>query len=117
MTNETQPWKEQFKTELKELNLTYSDYVLLQSVFTLSKNNTQVTQVDVCNATNSKPMNASIRLRKLQTLKLIQRKEHPVDTRAKTVHITAKGTTMIEKIIATEEDIKAAYVKSVKQKV
>ena len=97
-------WHESINKELKNNGLTVNEFTILNSLAAIKNENVHVTQVNICDYINTKPMNTSIIMRKLQTKKLIQRKEHPVDTRAKTVSLTAIGE---KKIIETTQAIDA----------
>jgi DNA-binding MarR family transcriptional regulator len=94
----TELWQAEIKLELNEYNLTATEFTMLSSIAYLTQNNTEVTQTEVCNYAQIKPMNASILLRKLNVRKFVQRKEHSIDTRAKTITLTTLGEETVLKI-------------------
>jgi DNA-binding MarR family transcriptional regulator len=102
-------WQDEIKTELDKYNLTNAEFVVLSSLLWLTEQQEQVTQVNVCTYSNTKPMNTSIVLRKIQNRKFIQRKEHPVDTRAKLINLTAEGTKVTNEIVQKIEAINARF--------
>lgn len=92
-------WQESINEELKKNGLTTNEFNILTSLVWLKNEHTHVTQVNICEYINVKPMNTSIIMRKLQTKKLIQRKEHPIDTRAKTISLTPIGEKKIADVV------------------
>ncbi|MEQ1733869.1 MAG: MarR family winged helix-turn-helix transcriptional regulator [Bacteroidia bacterium] len=95
----TNLWQADISAELKEHHLTLTEFTILSSVYWLAQQKSEVTQVNVCTHSNTKAMNASIILRKLQALGFLKRKEHSIDTRAKTISLTPKGADIIKNIL------------------
>ena len=62
-------WQEEVKVELAKYNLTNAEFVVMSSLLWLAEQQEQVTQVNVCTYSNTKPMNTSIVLRKMQILR------------------------------------------------
>ncbi|MEQ1734161.1 MAG: MarR family winged helix-turn-helix transcriptional regulator [Bacteroidia bacterium] len=94
-------WNNEMLLILKQHNLSHAEFTILSSIYSFNRlKNKNASQVDICNYAGIKQMNASILLRKLQERKFISRKEHPVDTRAKTVHLTPLGEQKAIKILA-----------------
>ncbi len=102
-------WQNEIKTELDKYDLTNAEFIALSSLLWLTEQQEQVTQVNVCTYSNIKPMNTSIVLRKIQNRKFIQRKEHPVDTRAKLINLTAEGIKVTTEIVQKIEAINARF--------
>jgi DNA-binding MarR family transcriptional regulator len=84
-------WNNEMKLLLNKHSLTQTEFNMLASAYWFHLQNKSVTQVNVCSYAGIKQMNASIILRKLQVRKFLLRKEHPVDTRAKTIHLSTDG--------------------------
>jgi DNA-binding MarR family transcriptional regulator len=84
---------------LKKHNLSHPEFTMLASAHYMCNVTKNATQIDICTHAGIKQMNASILLRKLQTRKFLSRKEHPIDTRAKTVHLTPLGEQTATKIL------------------
>jgi DNA-binding MarR family transcriptional regulator len=104
-------WQESVNEELKKNGLTTNEFNILNSLIWLKNESAHVTQVNICEYINVKPMNTSIIMRKLQTKKLIQRKEHPVDTRAKTISLTPIGEKKIADVVQAVEALTVSFFK------
>jgi DNA-binding MarR family transcriptional regulator len=79
--------------------LTHSQFVLLASIYWLSLDNQNVTQILLSNHTKIDPMTTSTVLRTLQTKGLITRQEHETDTQAKTIGLTETGIENVKQAI------------------
>ncbi|MEQ1733719.1 MAG: MarR family winged helix-turn-helix transcriptional regulator [Bacteroidia bacterium] len=104
-------WQESVNEELKKNGLTNNEFNILNSLIWLKNESAHVTQVNICEYINVKPMNTSIIMHKLQTKKLIQRKEHPVDTRAKTISLTPIGEKKIADVVQAVEALTVSFFK------
>lgn len=87
----TNLWQRMIKQALEPYNLTHSQFVLLASIHWLTKQMQDITQITLSNHTKIDPMTTSSVLRKLELKKLIERREHSMDTRAKEVVLTNRG--------------------------
>jgi MarR family transcriptional regulator, organic hydroperoxide resistance regulator len=95
----------QINTELSKLNLTYVQFVLLAGVYWLSMQCDEITQIMLINLTKlDKSMTSNV-LKTLIEKKLILRKEHSKDTRAKTVSITTVGKKIVKEAVALVEKL------------
>ena len=99
----TNCWQREIKKALEKYQLTHSQFVLLASIHWLILHRQEVTQIRLSAHTKIDPMTTSTVLRTLQEKGLIQREEHPTDTRAKTVVLTASGKKIIKPAIRTVE--------------
>ena len=70
----------------------------------LSLHHQDVTQINLSAHTKIDPMTTSKVLRTLQTKGLLQRQEHPTDTRAKTVALTESGKKITKEAVKTVEN-------------
>jgi len=84
-------WQRGKNKELEKHNLTSSQLTLLASIYWLTQNKKQVTQILLSKTANIDRMTTSTVLRTLQAKEYVTRVEHPVDTRAKTVTLSSKG--------------------------
>lgn len=84
-------WQRGKNKELEKHNLTSSQLTLLASIYWLTQNEKEVTQSLLSKTANVDRMTTSTVLRTLQAKEYVTRIEHPVDTRAKAVALTAKG--------------------------
>jgi DNA-binding MarR family transcriptional regulator len=100
----TMLWQRKLKKVLDPLDLTQTQFVLLAALGWLSKTNKNVTQVDIANQSNADRMMVSKVLRTLEEKEFISRKEHELDTRAKTIRLTLKGEKVLQKAIIVVEN-------------
>lgn len=98
-------WQRKLKRVLDPLDLTHTQFVLLAALAWLSRKSNAVTQVDIANQGNSDRMMVSKVLRTLEDKKFITRHEHPTDTRAKIIRLTAEGEKVLQEAIVTVENI------------
>lgn len=99
----TMLWQRKLKRVLDPLDLTQTQFVLLAALGWLSKKSNSVTQVDIANQSNADRMMVSKVLRKLEDKGFVTREEHKTDTRAKTIRLTTKGETVLQKGIIEVE--------------
>lgn len=97
-------WQRKQKKVLDPLNLTQTQFVLLAALGWLSRENDQVTQVDIANQGNADRMMVSKVLRTLESKKFISRREHQTDTRAKVIQLTHEGTQILQKALTAIEN-------------
>ncbi|HLZ15919.1 MAG TPA: MarR family transcriptional regulator [Cyclobacteriaceae bacterium] len=107
----TNLWQREIRKALEKYNLTHSQFVLLASIHWLILHKQEVTQVVLSSHTKIDPMTTSTVLRTLQTKKLLQRREHATDTRAKTVELTDEGKKMTKLAVKTVEKFDSAFFK------
>jgi DNA-binding MarR family transcriptional regulator len=105
----TELWQAEVKAELNKYSLTILEFTVLSSIVHLAQNNNEIIQTAVSTYTQLKPMNMSILLRKLQARNFIQRQEHSIDTRAKTITLTPLGKETVVKITFKINEIMAMF--------
>lgn len=96
-------WHREIKHALEPVDITHSQYVLLASIYWLSLQEKEVTQIVLSSHTQIDPMTTSTVLRTLQRKGLIRRQEHSTDTRAKSVALTEKGQEVVKKAVVIVE--------------
>ncbi|HTN37066.1 MAG TPA: MarR family transcriptional regulator [Arachidicoccus sp.] len=84
-------WQRGIKKSPENIAVTHPQFVLLASLLWLSKQQRSVTQIDLSRHTKIDPMTTSTITRTLQRKHLIEREEHPTDTRAKAITLTDKA--------------------------
>ena len=109
----TNLWQREIKKALEPFDLTHSQFVLMASIHWLTLNNQLATQIELSSHTKIDPMTTSTVLRTLQSKGLVERVEHPTDTRAKIVSITDKGKKIIKKAVVSVEDFDAKFFSSI----
>lgn len=100
----TMLWQRKLKRVLDPLDLTHTQFILLCALAWLSRESDAVTQIDIANQGNADRMMVSKVLRTLEDKKFITRHEHPTDTRAKTIRLTATGEKILQKAIISVEN-------------
>ncbi len=84
-------WQRQVAAALKPYGLTQVQFALLASILWLSRVDSQLTQVRIARHAKLDVMMTSQVLRTLEQRGLIERDEHPSDTRAKIITLTPLG--------------------------
>ena len=112
----TNLWQREIKKALEKYGLTHSQFVLLASIYWLTLNKQEVTQIVLSSHTKIDPMTTSTVLRTLQAKKLLQRQEHSTDTRAKTVELTEEGKKITKLAVKTVEKFDADFFKPLGEK-
>ena len=94
------------KQELKKMNLTHPQFVVLASLAYLSQNgNEEITQVMISKLAGIDVMTVSQILNLLEKNDFVKRKEHSRDTRAKAVILNKKGEKVLQKAVPLVEQI------------
>ena len=112
----TMLWERKHKKVLDPMNLTQTQFVLLTALGWLSKENDNVTQVDIANQSNSDRMMVSKVLRTLEEKKFISRQEHQTDTRAKVIKLTNEGVKVLKKALTAIENADTEFFSSIENK-
>ena len=98
-------WHLIIKKELKKMNLTHPQFVVLASLAYLSQTNDEVTQVMISKLSGIDVMTASQILSLLEKHAYVERKEHSRDSRAKAVILKKKGEEILQKAVPVIEQI------------
>ena len=98
-------WHSMIKKELKKMNLTHPQFVVLASLAYLSQNGNEVTQVMISKLSGIDVMTVSQILNLLEKNDFVKRKEHSRDTRAKAVILNKKGEEILQKAVPLVEKI------------
>ena len=98
-------WHSMIKKELKKMNLTHPQFVVLASLAYLSQNSNEVTQVMISKLSGIDVMTVSQILNLLEKNDFVKRKEHSRDTRAKAVILNKKGEEILQKAVPLVEKI------------
>ena len=97
-------WQRKLKKVLDPLDLTHTQFILLTSIAWLTNKSENITQVEIANLNNFDRMMVSKVLRTLENKKLITRKEHSTDTRAKIVKLTTNGKKILQTALTKVEN-------------
>ena len=98
-------WHSMIKKELKKMNLTHPQFVVLVSLAYLSQDSNEVTQVMISKLSGIDVMTVSQILGLLEKHDFVKRKEHSRDTRAKAVILNKKGEEILQKAVPLVEQI------------
>ena len=104
-------WHSIIKKELKKMNLTHPQFVVLASLAYLSQDSNEVTQVMISKLSGIDVMTVSQILNLLEKNDFVKRKEHSRDTRAKAVILNKKGEEVLQKAVPLIEQIDEIFFK------
>ena len=93
------------KKELKKLDITQPQFVVLTSLAYLLQKEDEVTQIMISKISGMDVMTVSQIINLLEKNSLIERKQHSKDTRANSVFLTLKGQNILEKAVPLVENI------------
>ena len=98
-------WHLMIKKELKKINLTHPQFVVLASLAYLSQNDNEVTQIMISKLSEIDVMTVSQILSLLEKRGFVERKEHSRDTRAKAVLLNEEGEEILQTAVPLIEQI------------
>lgn len=104
-------WHSMIKKELKKMNLTHPQFVVLASLAYLSQDSDEITQVMISKLSGIDVMTVSQILNLLEKHDFVKRKEHSRDTRAKAVILNKKGEEILQKAVPLIEQIDEIFFK------
>lgn len=105
----TVTWQRKIKKALEPYGIAHAQFVLLAILLWHDKIKQQPTQVILANWSKLDKMTVSKSLRGLVDQGLVIRREHPEDTRAKVVDLTADGKNMASKLVPVVEQMDAEF--------
>lgn len=112
----TNLWQRELRKALDPFGITHAQFVLLASTYWLTISGDEVTQMQLSKHTKIDPMTTSTVLRTLQKKGLLQRKEHPVDTRAKVIALTEAGKKLTKLVVPVVETFDETFFAGLTQK-
>jgi len=102
-------WQKEISAALRPYGLTQVQFVLLAGLLWLLEKETLVSQAMLAKHTKLDAMMTSQVLRLLESRKLIERRLHPTDMRAKSIFLTESGKEAVCKAIPVVEKIDANF--------
>lgn len=113
----TNLWQREIRKALETYDLTHSQFVILANILYLQEKQHQCTQILISTTTKIDPMTTSAILKTLETKNFILRKENPLDTRAKLVHLTDLGSRITKQAVNIVEGFDEKFFESLGSKV
>ncbi len=108
-------WHGEVKRQLRALDLTHPQFVVLTSIGYLMRHERTVTQVMVARIAGMDVMSVSQIVNLLEKHTLILRREHPQDSRAKSVSLTPEGQERLKQALPVVEQIDMRFFGSLKE--
>ncbi len=105
----TTSWQRMIKKALEPHQISHAQFVILAILMFSQNQSTQMTQVDIGQASKLDKMTISKSLKKLVSLKLVERHEHANDSRAKAVTLTTSGVNLTKKLVPIIESVDAHF--------
>lgn len=102
-------WHGEIKRQLKSLDITHPQFVVLTSLGYTMQFEEEVTQVMLAKISGMDVMTVSQIVNLLEKHALLSRREHSKDTRAKTVTLTEKGQKVLKKAVPIVEQIDVQF--------
>ncbi len=97
-------WQSTIRKQILKFNLTFNEYLILETVYSLSKNISNISQVDIVKHSYIDKSVVSAKLSQLDKKNLIK-KVKPNDNRSNKLVLTAEGNFIVEKIINNVNDV------------
>ncbi|MDC3112442.1 MarR family transcriptional regulator [Pelagibacteraceae bacterium] len=91
-------WQSKVRQKLKESQITLNEYLILETIYLLQKENINITQQDICKNASIDRSVVSLRVSKLEEKRLIS-KQQPQDKRSDSLILTSSGNDLINNII------------------
>lgn len=111
----TVTWQRLIKKALDSHSISHPQFVIMAVALWLSEHNQDPTQVAIARLSKLDKMTVSKSLKKLILQGYVSRKESQKDTRAKWVHLTPQGKSLVSKLIPVIEGIDTEFFGKVPQ--
>ena len=107
-------WQSKIRKKLSKLHISFNDYLILETVYNLSKFLTEINQVDIVRHSFIDKTVVSTKLTKLVSKKLIK-KMTPNDNRSNKLTLTSDGIIIVEKIINDVIEVENVFFSKLNQ--
>ncbi|MBS3904955.1 MAG: MarR family transcriptional regulator [Simkania sp.] len=108
-------WRRHIESALATVGLTHSQFVLLASVGWLTRNDHNITQVELARHCKTDITMTSQVLRTLEKKGYIRRHQHKNNERSKFPSLTTNGAKLIERALPLVETVDREFFKTLKQ--
>ena len=95
-------WQSKIRQLLKSLNITFNEYLILETLYKLQENQKIITQQDICNNSSIDKSVVSFKITNLEVKKLINRSQ-PKDRRSYGLILTNDAKILVESLIGLIE--------------
>jgi len=107
-------WQSNIRKQISKSNLSFNEYLILETVYNLSKFLTEINQVDIVKHSFIDKSVVSAKLTKLVKKKLIK-KMTPNDNRSNKLALTREGKIIVEKIINDVIEVENVFFRKLNQ--
>ena len=107
-------WQSNIRKQIAKSNLSFNEYLILETVYNLSKLLTEINQVDIVKHSFIDKSVVSAKLAKLDKKKLIK-KMTPNDNRSNKLALTREGKIIVEKIINDVIEVENVFFRKLNQ--
>ena len=101
----TTTWQKEIAHALSGSDITHAQFVIIAITLYLIETEGEATQASIIRMSRLDKMTVSTGLRKLESLKLIERYAHHEDTRIYNIRLTNKGVTLGRKLVRSVEAV------------
>ena len=91
-------WQLKIRQKLKKSNITFNEYIILETLYKLEKIKDNITQQEICKNSSIDRSVVSLKITNLEEKKLINRTQS-VDRRSYSVFLTNSGSLLVENLI------------------
>ena len=107
-------WQSSIRRQILRFNLSFNEYLILETVYNLSKVLTEINQVDIVKHSFIDKSVVSAKLAKLDKKKLIK-KMTPNDNRSNKLALTREGKIIVEKVINDVIEVENVFFRKLNQ--
>ena len=107
-------WQSTIRRKILRFNLSFNEYLILETIYNLSKFLTEINQVDIVKHSFIDKSVVSAKLTKLDKKKLIK-KMTPNDNRSNKLALTREGKIIVEKIINDVIEVENVFFRKLNQ--
>jgi len=107
-------WQSRIRNQISKFNLSFNEYLILETVYNLSKSLSDINQVDIVKNSFIDKSVVSAKLTQLDKKKLIK-KMTPNDNRSNKLALTREGIIIVEKIINNVIEVENIFFSKLNQ--
>ena len=96
-------WQSKIRLLLKNVNITFNEYLILETLYKLQQNLENITQQDICKNSSIDRSVVSLKINSLEEKKLLSRSQ-PKDKRSNVLILTNNGKFLVESLIKNIEN-------------